>query len=74
MIKKYVDEMVYLQYIADNSNRPHVGGKPNGLVVNHLRCYELWGAKEDSAWVVRIETTCKAKVNEFYLVRSFAHT
>lgn len=74
MTKKHTAEWVYLQHIADHPNRPHVGGKPNGLVVDHLRRDELWGAKEDSARVIRIKTSCEAEVYEFYLMRGFAHT
>lgn len=35
------------QDVADDPDAPHVCGVANGLIVDHFRCDELWGAKED---------------------------
>lgn len=35
------------QDVADDPDTPHVCGVADGLVVDHFRCDELWGAKED---------------------------
>lgn len=53
----------YSQYIADNSNTPHVCSVSDGLIINHLWSHKLWRAKQDFERSGCLYTHMSAKTN-----------
>lgn len=64
----------YLQYIADDTQAPHVGGESYFVIVYNFRGNELWCAKHHLGalpWMVR---PSQSKVDDFNLIWAWGNT
>ena len=57
--------MMHLQHVADDADRPHVGGVAYGLEADHLGGDELGRAEENLQFFHRLKLSGQTKVDYF---------
>ena len=58
-------ELQFLQDVADDSQRPHVGGASDRFVADDFRCDEFRSAEQDTDGRVGIQLAGQTEIDQF---------